>query len=280
MTKQPRLGPFPEYSSSPGSSWVGPVLLGLAGVGGLGLVLAPLGVVLWTSGTPPLGRPWSWQFYAQAWQGSDWLRAALNSGVVALSVASLQVVTSALAGYGLARFPFRERRLILALILASLVLPLQLLVIPVFLVLKSGHLLNTYGALILPTAASGFGIVLMRQAFLGVPPSLEEAAQLDGARPWQILVWIVLPLVRPAVVTLALFAILGEWNDLFKPLVFTTRPALQTVSLALVSLQEQFTSNWSLLMAGVVLATAPVIVLFLLGQRYLLQGLGNAGLKQ
>jgi multiple sugar transport system permease protein len=140
-------------------------------------------------------------------------------------------------------------------------------------------LINTYGALILPTAVNGFGIVLLKQYFETIPIELEEAAALDGATRLQILWHVILPLARPAIVTLFLFSFIGEWNDLFKPLVFTTRPELQTVQLALAAFQEQFTDRWSLLMAAVVLVTLPVGLLFLVCQRQFIRGIAATGIK-
>jgi multiple sugar transport system permease protein len=174
---------------------------------------------------------------------------------------------------------FKGRQAILLLILTTLVIPFQLLVIPIFVVLKWGHLINTYWALILPTAANGFSIFLMRQYFTTIPVELEEAAALDGANRLQILTRILLPLSRPALITLFLFTFIGEWNDLFKPLVFTTRPELRTVQLALAEFQEEFTNSWPLLMAAVVIASIPVLVLFLIGQRQFIQGIGTTGIK-
>lgn len=246
------------------------------------LVLLPLGVVLWKSlsgvgNTGILG--FTLAYYQQAWQQGNFLLAFANSTFVALAVTALQVITSALAGYALARLQFQGKQLILLLVIATLVIPFQLLVIPIFLVLKWGHLLNTYGALILPTAVNGFGIFLMRQYFLTIPKELEEAATLDGASRWQVLWQVLIPCSRPALVTLFLFTFIGEWNDLFKPLVFTTRPELRTVQLALAEFQEQFTSDWSLLMAAVVIATLPVLILFLIGQRQFIQGITTTGIK-
>jgi multiple sugar transport system permease protein len=120
----------------------------------------------------------------------------------------------------------------------------------------------------------------MRQCFQSLPIDLEEAAMLDGATRWQVLWRVVFPLARPAVVTLVLLTFIGEWNDLFKPLVFTTRPELRTVQLALAEFQEQFTSSWSLLMAAVAIATLPVVLLFLIGQRQFIQGIATTGLKE
>ncbi|WP_026736709.1 carbohydrate ABC transporter permease [Fischerella sp. PCC 9605] len=250
------------------------------------IVLLPLFIVFLTSlapsGTTPTLVPkdgWSLANYRDAWQRGKLLLAFANSTLVALSVTGFQIVTSALAGYALARLIFRGKQAVLLIVLATLVIPFQLLVIPIFLVLKWGHLINTYWALILPTAANGFGIFLLRQYFLTVPVELEEAAAIDGANRLQILWQVMLPLARPALVTLFLFTFIGEWNDLFKPLVFTTRPELRTVQLALAEFQEQFTNNWPLLMAAVTIATLPVLLLFLLGQRQLIRGIATTGIK-
>ncbi|MEM8806205.1 MAG: carbohydrate ABC transporter permease [Cyanobacteria bacterium P01_G01_bin.38] len=271
---------------SPGTGrwrWLNGLLLSV----GAAWVLWPLAVVLLMALTPASASQsadstvllWTLANFQQAWQQGHFLRAFANSVGVALGVSATQILTSALAGYALARLQFRGRQLILLWILATLVIPFQLLVVPIFLVLKAGHLINSYGALILPTAANGFGIFLLRQYFLTIPPSLEEAAALDGANRLQILWHVTLPLARPALTTLFLFTFIGEWNDLFKPLMFTTRPELQTVQLALASFQEQFTNNWPLLMAAVVITTVPVVGLFLIGQRQFIEGIAATGVK-
>jgi multiple sugar transport system permease protein len=217
--------------------------------------------------------------YLEAWERGKFLLAFANSFLVAITCTFGQIITSSLAGYALARLKFRGREAILLLILSTLVIPFQVLVIPIFLVLKWGHLINTYWALILPSVANGFGIFLMRQYFATIPLELEEAAAIDGANRFQIIWNILFPLAKPAVITLFLFTFIGEWNDLFKPLVFTNNPNLTTVQLALASFQEQFTSNWSLLMAAVIIATIPVVLLFLLGQKQFIQGVGSTGIK-
>jgi len=238
------------------------------------IALSPLTIIFLTS-LAPTGTTATPDFslssltldnYLQAWQRGDFFLAFANSTFVALSVTALQLITASLAGYALARLRFHGRQTLLLVILATLVIPFQLLVIPIFLVLKWGSLINTYGALVLPTAVNGFSIFLMCQYFTTIPIELEEAAFLEGANRWQILKDIMLPLARPALVTVFLFTFIGEWNDLFKPLVFTTRPELTTVQLALSQFQEQFTSNWSLLMA-------------LIGQRQFIQGISTTGIK-
>jgi multiple sugar transport system permease protein len=259
------------------------LLLCLGGI----LVLIPLAIVLIFSLSPVATTGAGFQLpahltlenYRDAWQRGNFLLAFANSTIVALGVTASQIFTSALAGYALARLNFRGARSILLFILATLVIPFQLLVIPIFLLLKWGHLLNTYAALILPTAANGFGIFLMRQFFLTIPIELEQAASLDGASRLSILWRIMLPLARPAIVTLFLFTFIGEWNDLFKPLIFTTRPELRTVQLALAEFQEQFTNSWQLLMAAVGIATIPVVILFLIGQKQFLRGIAATGIK-
>ncbi|MEB3217108.1 MAG: carbohydrate ABC transporter permease [Nostocales cyanobacterium 94392] len=250
------------------------------------IILLPLIVVFLTSfattGTTQDVLPnngWNVSNYRDAWGRGKFLLAFANSSLVAVCVTSFQIITSALAGYALARLKFKGRSLLLLIVLATLVIPFQLLVIPVFLVLKWGHLINTYWALILPTAANGFGIFLLRQYFQSIPVELEEAAAIDGANRLQILWQVMLPLARPALVTLFLFTFIGEWNDLFKPLVFTTKPELRTVQLALAEFQEQFTNNWPLLMAAVTIATIPVMLLFLIGQRQFIRGIATTGIK-
>ncbi len=205
--------------------------------------------------------------------------AFANSAIVSTTVTGLQIFTSAFAGYALARLDFSGKKLVLLLVITTLIIPFQLLVVPIFIILKWGSLINTYWSLILPTAANGFGIFLMRQYFANIPIELEEAAILDGANRWQVLVDIMLPLSRPGLITLFIFTFIAEWNDLFKPLVFTTRPELTTVQLVLAGFQEEFTNNWPLMMAAVVISTIPVIALFLYGQRYLIQGLSSTGIK-
>ncbi|WP_396133658.1 carbohydrate ABC transporter permease [Chamaesiphon sp. OTE_75_metabat_556] len=251
-------------------------------------MMAPLGVALLTSITPigttatgfNLPTQVTFANYQVAWERGNFVLAFANSTFVALAVTTAQIFTSALAGYALARLKFRGRQALILVVLATLVIPFQLLVIPVFLILKWGHLLNTYVSLILPSAASGFGIFLLRQFFMTIPIELEQAAMLDGANRFQVLWRIMLPLSRPALVTLFLFTFIGEWNDLFKPLIFTTRPELRTVQLALAEFQEQFTNSWQLLMAAVVIATVPIVLLFLLGQKQFIQGVASTGIKE
>jgi multiple sugar transport system permease protein len=272
--------------ASPLSQRLFPSLLVVLLLLGAVVVLLPLVVVLAAAFSPTRAfglfqQPWhaTLQNLTRAWNQGQFPLAFANSTGVALGVTALQVLTSTLAGYALARLKFWGRQTVLVILLATLVIPFQILVIPIFLVLKTGHLINTYGALILPTAASGFGIFLLKQFFQTIPVELEEAAALDGATRLQTLVRVILPLARPAMVTLFLFTFIGEWNDLFKPLVFTTRPELRTVQLTLAAFQEEFTNDWSLLMAAVVIATVPIVLLFMACQRQFIRGIAATGVK-
>jgi multiple sugar transport system permease protein len=278
---------FPEkQKSSTRFDWqLWLILLGLS-LGAL-LVTFPLIFVLITSFAPADYRPtaglipksWTGENYRRAWEQGDFLLAFANSTLVAIAVTLLQTFTSALAGYSLARFQFWGRDGILLLVIATLIIPFQLLVIPIFWVLKWGNLINTYWAMILPTAANGFGIFLLRQYIQTIPIQLEEAATLDGANRLQVLWQVILPLCRPALVTLFLFTFIGEWNDLFKPLIFTTRPELRTVQIMLSGFQELYTADWSLLMAAVAIATLPMLILFAIAQKQFLRGVAATGMK-
>lgn len=140
--------------------------------------------------------------------------------------------------------------------------------------------IDTYMALIVPSLANAFGIFLFKQHFETIPLSLEEAAKIDGCTRWQILWKIVLPLSKAPAVTLFLLTFIAEWNDLFKPLIFTTSENMRTVQLGLTTFQEQFSTNYTLLMAAVVFVTVPILILFFIGQKQFIAGIANTGSKE
>ncbi|MEL7500987.1 MAG: carbohydrate ABC transporter permease [Cyanobacteria bacterium J06554_6] len=278
MTERPHqlmANPIPHSSPIPDGR-LGPGLLGT----GL-LWIAAAGVLLPAAEVVHVALSGPVRAHLQTiWQQAELTRALGNTLLVAITVTGLQLATASLGGYALARLQFRGRQPILIGVVATLVVPFQVLVVPIFLILKAGHQINTYGALIWPTAASGYSLYLMYQCFRALPTDLEAASTLDGANRWQTFWYVLLPLTRPTLLALFLLTFIGEWNDLFKPLVFTTQPELQTLQLALASLQQQFTTDWSLQMTAVVVVTLPVLLLFLLTQRYFVRGIATTGLKE
>ncbi len=226
----------------------------------------------------PVG-PWQWGNFVKAWHFTNFARQFINSLIMAFGVTIGQIVTSALAGYAFARLNFKGRSLLFGISLASLIIPYQLLILPIYLMFSQLGWLDTYAALIVPTLANAFGIFLFKQHFEAIPISIEEAAKIDGASRWKTLWKIILPISRAPAVTLFLLTFIAEWNDLFKPLVYTTSEKMRTVQLGLTFFQDQFTTNYTLLMAAVLFVTAPVLLLFLVGQRQFIEGIARTGAK-
>lgn len=206
-------------------------------------------------------------------------RVILNSLGLAIATTLVQLVTSATAGYAFSRLPFRGRGVVFAVYLATMMIPLQVLIVPLFVELKTFGLLNTYLGALLPTFASAFGIFLLRQAINQVPRELDEAATLDGAGHFRIFWTIVLPNIRPALATLTVFAFMGSWNSFLWPLVVLRKPELQTLPIALAGLQGQYTTEWDIIMAGSVVSILPMLALYIFAQKYVIQGVASSGIK-
>jgi multiple sugar transport system permease protein len=184
-----------------------------------------------------------------------------------------------MAAYAFARLRFPGRGLLFGLFLSVLMVPPQLFIIPQYQIMSDLGWLNSLQALILPGMFSAFGVFLLRQSFLALPRELEEAARIDGAGPWRIYWSVMLPLVRPGLVALSVLALLWSWNDLFWPLVVNTDPDKMTLSAGLASLQGQFQTDYPVLMAGSLLASLPVIAVFVFLQRQFVQGIAHTGVK-
>lgn len=217
--------------------------------------------------------------YARLFAERPFLRIMLNSLGLALATTLVQLFTSATAAYAFSRLPFRGRSVVFAVYLATMMIPLQVLIVPLFVELKTFGLLNTYLGALLPTFASAFGIFLLRQAVNQVPRELDEAATLDGAGHFRIFGSIVLPNIRPALATLAVFSFMSSWNSFLWPLVVLRKPELQTLPVALAGLQGQYTTAWDIVMAGSVVSILPMLALYLFAQRYVVQGVASSGIK-
>jgi multiple sugar transport system permease protein len=202
-----------------------------------------------------------------------------NSMLAAAAHALLVVTTSALAAYPLARMQFRGKKIVFGAIVATLFVPPVILIIPNYLIVGQLYWLDTLLAIVVPTAASAFGVFFLRQFFLGLPVELEEAARLDGASRFAVFWRIVLPLSRPALVTLAMLAFLTNYNDFLWPVYVLFSPESQTLPAGLSTLQTANAVRYDLLMAGAVVASVPVLALYLGAQRFIIEGVSRSGLK-
>lgn len=207
------------------------------------------------------------------------LRWFANSMIAATLNSLLVVVTAALAAYALARMEFRGRKLVFATIIATLFVPPVILVIPNYEIVGRLYWLDTLIAIIVPTAANAFGVFFLRQFFIGLPRDMEEAAELDGANTWQVFWHVVLPLSRPALATLALLAFLTNWNDFLWPVYVLFSPENQTLQTGLSTLQSANSVRYDLLMAGAVIASLPVLLLYIFAQRFVIEGVSRSGIK-
>ncbi|MFF0267724.1 carbohydrate ABC transporter permease [Kribbella sp. NPDC004536] len=210
---------------------------------------------------------------------SDALLWLGNTALVATSAIVSHLVLCSLAGYGFARLAFRGRTVGIFMILATIMIPTQLLMIPTYLLFSRLRLIDSLGAAIVPWLSSAFGIFLMRQFFLSLPKELEESGLIDGANRWQVFARIVLPLAKPALATLAIFTLLGSWNDLVWPLIAINNDHAFTLQLGLANFQGTRRTEWSLLMAGNVVATLPLILFFLVAQKQFVATMTLSGLK-
>lgn len=207
-------------------------------------------------------------------------RQFANSLGLAIGATLLSTTFNTLAGYAFAKLRFKGREAIFAMLIGALVIPGQVAMLPLFLMLKGMGLVNTYAGVLIPSLAGIFGIFLVRQYARGIPDELIEAARIDGAGEFRIFFTVVLPLLKPVLATLAVFAFLGSWNDFMWPLIVLTDGELHTLPVALASLSREHVQDSELMMAGAVITVLPVLALFLLLQRYYLQGLTLGGVKQ
>jgi multiple sugar transport system permease protein len=229
---------------------------------------------------PPtfIPNPIHWDNYRRLFEVLPFARFFLNSLVVATSVTVIHVASSALAAYAFARLRFPGRDALFIGYLATLMIPAQVVIIPNFILLRQLGWIDTYQALILPAAFNAFGTFLLRQYFLTVPYELEDAAVVDGASHLQIFLRVILPLSGPALSALAIFSFLFNWNSFLYPLVVTNSTEMSTLTVGLNTLQGQYNTAWTLLMAGSVIALLPVLTVFVFAQRYFIKGITLTGI--
>ena len=266
--------------------WLGLLLLFIFSV----IVLAPL---VWTMSTslslpiesyrlPPRWIPDNpeWSNYLEVFRQATFGRYIINSAVVTASIVVGQLVMATLAGYAFAQLEFPGKGVLFWVVMATMMLPLQATIVPVFVLVSKLGLSDTLAGLILPACPTAFGTFLLRQYFLTIPKEFEEAAVIDGASPLQVFFQVFLPLVASGQAVLAVLAFNGYWNEFFRPLVFLSSQDKLTLPLGLIRLRGyEWTGSVSVVLAGVVLSLIPVLIIYLLGQRFLIEGIMMGGLK-
>ncbi|MEL6453986.1 MAG: carbohydrate ABC transporter permease [Cyanobacteria bacterium J06623_5] len=223
--------------------------------------------------SPTLGN------FTKVWQTNPFGRYFFNSTLIAVVTVVLNLLLCSLAAYPLARLNFKGRELIFSLIVSTILIPFQIVMIPLYILTVQLGLTNTYLGAIFPSIASAFGIFLMRQAFQSVPKELEEAARIDGCTELGIWWHIMLPSVRPALVTLAIFVFIGSWSDFLWPLLILDRPEYYTLPLGVARLAGSFSLDWRLIAAGSVISIVPIVLFFVAAQRYIVPSETGSGVK-
>lgn len=256
--------------------------------GGLAMLIPFLWMVLTSLRTdqeafaipPKLLTDPQWHNWVDAWNVAPFGRFFFNSAFVSICVTLGSLAFNSLAAFGFAKYEFRGRNGLFLALLGTLMIPYQVTMIPSFLLLKSLAWLDSYPGLIVPGLASAFGIFFLRQTMITIPDDYLDAARLDGASEYAIFGRIVLPLVKPAIATLAVFTFLGTWNDFLGPLIVVKSDSMRTLPLAISALSAgHYVASWPILMAGASFVIIPVLIVYLLAQRYFVEGIALGGLK-
>ena len=228
---------------------------------------------------PGLPSGVEWENYLAAMRDAPLGSWLVNSFVVSVVCVAGNLLLCSLAGYAFARIPFFGSKVTFVLVLATLMVPFQIVMLPLLIMMRGLGLVDTLGALMAPNLATAFGIFLMRQFFTTLPRELEEAARIDGAGRLRTLLQVLLPLMRPTLATLAVLTFLQTWNDFLWPLIVVQSPDTMTVQIGLQSFQGAHTTNWPKLMAGTVLSQLPVLLVFFFAQRFFVRSVAAAGIK-
>lgn len=217
--------------------------------------------------------------FVTVWQSNPFGRYLFNSTLVSVLTVVLNLIFCSLAAYPLARLTFAGREIIFSAIVSTILIPFQIVMIPLYVLAVKLELVNSYLGIIFPGIASAFGIFLLRQAFQGVPKELEEAARMDGCSELGIWWYVMIPSIRPALVTLAIFVFIGSWSDFLWPLLVVDRPEFFTLPLGVSKLAGTFTLDWRLIAAGSVISIVPILLFFLVMQRYIVPTEAGSGVK-
>lgn len=227
-------------------------------------------------------QPFAWENYPTIFTKIPLLTYFFNSLIVATITTLGQIVTCSTAAYAFARLNFKHKDALFIFILATMMIPPQVNIVPLFFLMRELHWIDTYQALIIPGIFGGFGIFLLRQWFLSLPRDLEEAGKIDGCNPLQVFFYIALPLAMPAIATLAIFSFITAWNGFMWPLIVTNSDSMRTLPVGIAAFKGSFrdTTEWAQLMAASVISIIPVVIVFVAGQRYFVKGIMSGGVKE
>jgi len=220
-----------------------------------------------------------WENYVEIWQKVPLHIYFKNTALVSLAVTFMQILTSTFAAYAFAKMRFRGRDALFLAYIATIAVPWQVYMLPQFIMMRTAGLYDTLWSLIVLQSFSAFGVFLMRQFYLGIPNELSEAARIDGLSEYGIWRRIILPLSKPAIATLLIFTFVNTWNDYMGPLIYLTTDSVKTVQIGLKRFIQQYSSDYHLIMAASLCSIVPVTIVFLLLQRYFIQGIATTGLK-
>jgi multiple sugar transport system permease protein len=223
---------------------------------------------------------WTLVSYTNVWSRIPFLLFFKNSIIFSCSVTLISLWFDSMAAYAFARLAFRGKNSLFVLVLVALMIPIQVTMIPLFIMLNDWGWINTYAALIVPRATNAFGIFMLRQFFVGLPKELDEAARIDGCSEFRIYWQIILPLAKPAIASLAVFHLMYNWNDLLWPLIITNSQEMRTLPAGLALFMGQHVVEYGILTAGAAIATAPLVIAYLAAQKYFVQGVAFTGLKE
>jgi len=231
---------------------------------------------------PPkwIPSPFVWSNFKDSLTALPFGRAYFNSFYINIIVVLSQLITCSMAAYAFAKIRFPMREPLFLLFLATMMVPGQVTIIPLYLIMKNIDWLDSHLSIIVPSALlNAFGVFLLRQFFKGIPKEMEEAAIVDGANRWTIYTRIMLPLIKPALSALGIFTFLGMWNNFFNPLIFLNSPDKFTVPMMLNLYRGMYATDWTLMMAGASIALVPVLIVYIIGQRYIIEGVTLSGIK-
>lgn len=221
-----------------------------------------------------------WENFSLAWNSGPFLKYFMNSVLVSIGILCLQFITIIFAAYAFARYKFKGDRVLFGVTMITLMIPGQLIFLPVYLLMSKWGILNSLLALILPFSSSAFGIFLLRQSFMQVQEELIEAARLDDATEWKIIYKIMVPMAMPTLITFALFSFIAHWNDYFWPLVMTTTDAARTLPIGIAKIREvDGGTAWHILMAGNMILVIPILIVFFMAQRQIIKAFVYTGVK-